>query len=332
MAATSHDVAMRAGVSQPTVSRALRDDPRVAPATKEKVRRAAADLGYVPSDVGRSLATRSTRQIAMVADLRNALYPSLVEPLHDTFESLGYRMVLIAERGEGKTVYERLMDRSVDGAILTTTRLGSPLSTSLLERGLPFVELNRMSGRRGAQAVVADNRGGAREVAELLVGLGHRRVGAVMGNRFVSTSRDREAGLRRGLEAHGVPLDPDLVVHGGFGHQDGADGFERLMSRPEPPTAVFCIGDAAAVGALNRALHLGLSVPEDVSVIGFDNLAIASWPAFNLTTVEAHIQRLAVTAAMKLAHLLASGAPTAPAVTTVPTALVRRSTHGPVRR
>ena len=91
MAATSHDVAVRAGVSQPTVSRALRDDPRVAEATKDKVRRAVDELGYVPSDVGRSLATRSTRQIAMVADLRNALYPSLVEPLHDAVRGLGLR-------------------------------------------------------------------------------------------------------------------------------------------------------------------------------------------------------------------------------------------------
>ena len=153
-----------------------------------------------------------------------------------------------------------------------------------------------------------------------------------MGNRFVSTSRAREAGLRQGLESHGLVLQPDLVVHGGFGHDDGADGFEYLMTRPKPPTAVFCIGDAAAVGALNRAVHLGIRVPEQVSVVGFDNLPIAGWPTFNLTTIDAHLPRLADAAATKLTRVLAGDPPSAPAVTTVPTDLVVRSTHGPAPR
>ncbi len=328
MAATSRDVAQRAGVSQPTVSRALRDDPRVADATKEKVRRAAADLGYVPSEAGRSLATSSTHQIAVVADLRNALYPVLVEPLHDTFEAHGYRMVLIAERGDGKTVSDRLLDRSVDGVILTTSRLRSPLSAVLSKRRVPFVELNRTSGRRGVTAVVADNHGGARAVAHLLAELGHRRVGAVMGTRLVSTSRDREAGLRQGLADHGIDLNLDLVVHGGFGHEAGQHGFDHLMSTRNPPSAVFCIGDSAAVGALNQARRMGISVPGDVTVVGFDNLHVAGWPAFDLTTVDAQIPALAVAAGERLVTLLA-GDDAQPSITTVPTALVLRGTHAP---
>ena len=158
MTTTSHDVARLAGVSQPTVSRALRGDPRVAEATRQKVLVAAAELGYVPSELGRSLATRSTHQIAMVADLRNALYPTLVEPLHDRFAEHGLRMVLLAERGDDRATYERVLDRSVDGVVLTTTLTGSSLSKGLLERGLPFVELNRLSGRRRVDGVTADNR------------------------------------------------------------------------------------------------------------------------------------------------------------------------------
>ena len=169
MTATSHDVARLAGVSQPTVSRALRGDPRVAEATRDRVRQAAAELGYVPSELGRSLSTRSTRQIAMVADLRNALYPALVEPLHDRFAELGLRMVLLAERGDDRTTYERVLDRSVDGVVLTTTLHRSSLSRGLLERGVPVVELNRLSGCRGVDGITADNFAAGAGMARLLL-------------------------------------------------------------------------------------------------------------------------------------------------------------------
>jgi LacI family transcriptional regulator len=163
---TSHDVARLAGVSQPTVSRALRGDPRVAETTRLKVAQAATELGYVPSELGRSLSTRLTRQVAMVADLSNALYPALVEPLHDRFAEHGLRMVLLAERGDDRAAYDRLLDRSVDGVVLTTTMIGSSLSKGLLDKGVPFVELNRLSGRRKADGITADNNGGARTPAD----------------------------------------------------------------------------------------------------------------------------------------------------------------------
>lgn len=329
MSATSHDVARLAGVSQPTVSRALRGDSRVAEATRQKVLLAAADLGYVPSELGRSLSTRSTRQIAMVADVRNALYPSLVEPLHDRFAEHGLRMVLLAEHGDDQATYERLLDRSVDGVVLTTSLIGSSLSKGLLDKGLPFVELNRLSGRRKVDGVAADNRGGAAAVAQLLVKGGHRRVGAVFGSNEASTSVEREAGFRAALEEAGVDLPDSRVARAGFGYEDGERGFASVMRGRRPPTAVFCVGDLVAVGAMNQAMRMGLAVPGDVAIVGFDDIAMAAWPCFNLTTTRIDLFGMAVAAADLLVGRL--GGDTGRAHTRVfPTELVLRGTHTPL--
>ncbi|WDV31739.1 LacI family transcriptional regulator [Streptomyces sp. AD16] len=166
MAITSHDVARLAGVSQPTVSRALRDDPRVSRATREKVRRAAASLDYVPSEAGRTLSTRATRRVGViVTDLANPFYPHVVAPLHDELERLGYRMMLVTERSDEAVAGERLLDQSLDGVVLATATTDSRLPALLERRGTPHVFLNRDTGRPGDFASVVDNEGGGRLVA-----------------------------------------------------------------------------------------------------------------------------------------------------------------------
>ena len=326
MTVTSHDVARRAGVSQPTVSRALRGDPRVAEATRQKVLAAVAELGYVTSELGRSLRTRTTRQIAMVADLRNALYPTLVEPLHDRFAEHGLRMVLLAERGDDRATYEKLLDRSVDGVVLTTTLVKSSLSKGLLERGLPFVELNRLSGRRKVDGVAADNRGGAAAMARLLIDQGHRSIGAVFGPAEASTSRDREAGFRAALAESEIALPDAWVAYGGFSNPDGERGFAAIMAGRTRPTAVFCFGDLVAVGAMNQARRMGLSVPGDVAIVGFDDSDLAGWPVFALTTVRSDLRGRALAAADVLIGRL-GGDSSPPRIRTFPAETILRSTH-----
>lgn len=236
MPVTSHDVARLAGVSQPTVSRALRPDGQASPATRERVRRAAETLGYVPSELGRSLSTRSTRQIAMVADVDNPLYPQLVGPLHDAFAAQGYRMVLLAERDEELGGDERLLDGSIDGAVLTTSQRGASLPLQLTERAVPFVQLNRVSDLVDADSVTADNALGGRLVADLMVGLGHREVGAVFGPKETSSAGERERGFRAGLRVAGVRLPAQRVVRGWFTYQAGFDGMRRLLEGTKRPT------------------------------------------------------------------------------------------------
>lgn len=326
MPVTSHDVARLAGVSQPTVSRALRPDSQVSAATRERVRHAARTLGYVPSELGRSLATRSTRQIAMVADVDNPLYPLLVGPLHDAFEAQGYRMVLLAERDEELGGAERLLDASVDGAVLTTSQRNAALPVQLIDRGLPFVQLNRVSDLVDADSVTADNAVGGRMVADLITGMGHREIGAIFGPQETSSAGERERGFRAGLRAARVRLPTQRVVRGWFTYQVGFEGMRRMLDRGDPPTAVFCGNDIVAVGALNALRAAGLSAPEDVSVVGFDDLAIAGWPVFALTTIRVDFEAMARRSAVLLLDRLAESG-RRPVHERFPVQLVSRSTH-----
>jgi LacI family transcriptional regulator len=331
MSVTSHDVARLAGVSQPTVSRALRGDPRVARSTRERVVEAAAALGYVTSELGRSLKTRATRQIAMVADLENPLYPVLVPALHDAFAGHGYRMVLLAERGDDMDTYARLLDRSVDGAVLTTSLLRSSLPLRLSEQGLPFVQLNRTSELVTADAVTADNEAGGALAARFLLDLGHEKVGAIFGPEETSTARDRERGFRSVLDAAAIPMPSDWVRRGWYGYEDGRRQFLDLMSRATRPTAVFCVNDHVAIGALNAAIEVGIDVPGDVSVLGFDDLAMASWAAFRLTSVRVNFGRMAHEAAEMLVYRL-TGSDSNTRQQSFPVELVERATHAPPSR
>ena len=312
MAITSHDVARLAGVSQPTVSRALRGSTRVAAETRAKVAAAARKLDYRPSDAGRSLRTRETRQVAMVADLDNPLYPRLVGPIHDALAGLGYRMVVLAERGDEVATYERLLDRSVDAAILTTTLLRSALPHRLADKAMPFVQLNRTSDLVDADSVTAANADGAAAAARMLLDAGHRRIGALLGPTQTSTARDREAGFRDALSEAGVALPPRWTYRGWFTYQDGADGLRAIMRRADRPTALFCSNDIVAVGALNAAVDAGIHVPGDVSLVGFDDLDVAAWPCFRLSTIHVDHAGMAARAAQLLVARL--GAPDSPPV------------------
>ncbi len=303
---TSHEVAKLAGVSQPTVSRALRADSQVSQRTRAKVLAAAEKLGYIPSERGRSLSTRSTRQIAMVAAIDNPLYPSLIPPLHDALLESGFRMVLLAERGNEMVSDERLVDGSVDGVVLTTSQLASPLPDQLRRRGVPFVELNRTSDVVDSDRVTPDNAAGGRAVAELFAQAGHRKVAALLGPAVTSSSRERETGFRAGLREAGMTLPDSWTRRSWFSEEHGRASMDDLLTAPgEAPPAVFCINDMVAVGAINSLMNHGLSVPGDVAVVGFDDLAIASWPLFDLTTVRVDFPAMAVRAAeLLLARIL----------------------------
>jgi LacI family transcriptional regulator len=328
LSVTSHDVARLAGVSQPTVSRALRDDPRVSESTRRKVLDAARILGYVPSELGRSLSTRVTRQIAMVADIDNALYPVLVRPIHDALAEQGYRMVVVAEQGDEAAAYERLFDRSADAAILTTTTLSSSLPLELHRRGIPLVMLNRVSDVLEVDSVTADNSGGALAATRLLISLGHRDIGALVGPEVTSTGRDRQHGFREALGEAGLPLRTEWLRRGWFDHAAGRAGFESIMSTSPRPTALFCGGDSLAVGALNGARAMGLRVPEDVAIVGFDDIDMAAWPCFELTTVHVPLTEMACSAVGLLVDRLRGDLSSPYRHERMPTELVLRSTHG----
>jgi LacI family transcriptional regulator len=300
---TSHDVARAAGLSQSTVSRALRGDPRVAAETRRRVLAAATSLGYTPNAMGRMLVEGSTRTIGMVVtDIGNPYYPNLIAPLHDELADLGYRMALFTERLEGDDAdgaagLESLVDRGIDGAVLTTSTLDGRIPRELLRRGLPVVFLTRVADGVAADAVTVDNALGASLVAAEVARAGHRRVGAILGPADTSTGRDRERGFRAGLTAAGGELVEGAVHHGPYTVAAGEARMRDVLALPEPPTVVVCFNDLVAIGALNAAVAAGLRVPEDVSITGWDDLPMASWEICRLTTVDQSMHEMARAAA-----------------------------------
>ncbi|MFE5646574.1 LacI family DNA-binding transcriptional regulator [Rhodococcus sp. NPDC056516] len=329
MAITSRDVARLAGVSQPTVSRALRGDPRVATETRMRVESAVAALGYVPSEAGRSLVTRTTKRVGIVvSDLTNPFYPHLIGPLHDTLEKHGYRMMVFTERSDSQISIEQLVDGSVDGLVLLTSNVGSELPTELNRRRIPFVFLNRESGQGLGDAAVVDNQLGGRIAAARLTALGHRRIAGIFGPLETSTGRDREMGFRLELADAGIGLVPDLTRHGPFEFKTGYQAMTELLALPEPPTAVFCGNDVVAIGAVNAALSKGVRIPDEVSLIGFDDIPMAAWEVFRLTTIGHDLEKMAAAAAQLLVERLRGGVDSSPRRVVLEPQLIERSTLG----
>ena len=328
---TSWTVARAAGVSQSTVSRALRGDPRVREETRLRVDQAARRLGYVPNSLAASLASRSTRTVAViVSDLTNPFFPSLLTPIYDELQIMGYRVVLFTERTDiptGQETLRRLLDRSIDGVLVTTATLGSRFAVELQQRGLPMVLLNRYIDGLDVDRVVSDNHGGAVIGGRHLLELGHRRIAVVRGPSNTSTSRDRVAGLSEVLAEGGVPLDPALVREGTFSHQSGYQHTRELLRLPDPPTAIVCGNDVVAFGALDAALSLGVRVPEDVSVLGYDDIPMAAWEVFQLTTLRQPMGDMARAAVHMLAERIENAREVGPGREQVfATSLVRRAT------
>jgi len=307
-AVTARDVALAAGVSQATVSRAMRSGSRVTPVTRARVLEAADQLGYIPNSVAQGLANNHTRTIAVVvADLTNPFYPHLLGPLHDAFHMAGYRVVLFAEGtnlGAGREHLAQLLDRSLDGVLFTTATLDLDAG-ELVRRKVPFVLLVRSIDDLQADTVVSDNVDGAQQATQVLLDAGHRRIGMIAGSQNTSTARDRSRGFRAALAAAGVPIDEALVVSGSYTHQSGNQRARELLALRSPPTAIFCGNDVIAFGVLDAAGRLGVTVPGDLSVVGFDDIPMAEWHAFDLTTVRQPFPEMAFTAARMLIEQIA---------------------------
>jgi LacI family transcriptional regulator len=298
---TSRDVARLAGVSQPTVSRALRDDPRVSEATKRQVREAAAALGYAPSAIGRALSLgRSSRVGLVVTDLRNQFYSYLIAPMHDELARAGYELVLITESSESGPITEHVVANGLAGVVLATTTTDSILPVRLHDRRVPFVYFNRTARNVPADSVVVDPHPGMTSLVKEIVASGHQRIGAVFGAEDTSTGQQREAVFRRLLVEHGVFLAERNVRHGPFEEETGYAATIELLDQADPPTVIVCANDVVAIGALNAAAEREVAVPEDLSVVGFDDLPIAGFAMVQLSTIAYDLDAMSREAARLL--------------------------------
>lgn len=289
MPATIADVATRAGVSTATVSRVLAGLGGARPDTRQRVLRSARELGYRPSGVARSLKMRTTRTLGLiVTDIGNPFFPELVRAVEDAARDRDYGVLLCnsSENAEREAAYlELLAERRVDGVVIASSGIGRRHRAWLASAPVPVVLVNCASPSVPLPTILSDNRAGAALAIEHLVRLGHRRIGHITAPSRNEAAAERLRGARGALRAAG--LDPDsLVVAEGDGHvAGGAAAAVELLDRSADLTAIFAYNDLTAIGAARAIRGCGLRVPDDVSVVGFDDVDLAAYADPPLTTV-----------------------------------------------
>jgi len=303
---TSLDVAAAAGVSQSAVSRVFTPGASVSPRMAERVRKAAAELGYRPNVLARSLITGRSRIIGLVvAYLHNQFYPEALERLSNALQEKGYHVLVFVAMGRGpevNRVIEELLDYQVDGIVAASVGLSDELFTRCEEAGIPVVLFNRGHVDARLSEVTSDNFAGGRKVAEFLIAGGHQRIAHVSGWQGSTTGRDRAAGLRAGLAAHGMA--PVAEMDGMYRREVAAEA-ARAIWEAHRPDAIFVGNDHMAFGVMDALRYrCGASVPGDVSVVGYDDVQAAAWEAYDLTTVRQPAGRMVeATVQMLLAQI-----------------------------
>lgn len=290
---TSVDVARLAGVSQSAVSRVFTPGASASAKTAEKVRKAAEQLGYRPNVLARAMMTGRSRIVGVVvAYLENQFYPMALELLSRALQDRGYHiLVFMAGNSTDKIseVMAELLDYQVDGIITASVAMSNDLAVRCSAAGIPVVMFNRGQDDLRLSEVTSDNVAGGRRAAEFLADGGHKRIAHIMGWQGSSTGRDRAAGFCAGLAARG--LKPLAMVDGEYSRDRAAAVARDLFKGPAHPDAIFVGNDHMAFAVVDVVRHeLGLRIPEDVSIVGFDDVPMAAWPSYALTTIRQSVE------------------------------------------
>ncbi|HCD7550214.1 TPA: DNA-binding transcriptional regulator CytR [Citrobacter farmeri] len=288
-AATMKDVAMKAKVSTATVSRALMNPDKVSQSTRNRVEQAAIEVGYLPQATGRNVKRNESRTIlVIVPDICDPFFSELIRGIEVTAASHGY-LVLIGDcahqNQQEKTFVNLIITKQIDGMLLLGSRL--PFDASIEEqRNLPpMVMANEFAPELELPTVHIDNLTAAFNAVNYLHELGHQRIGCIAGPEEMPLCHYRLQGYVQALRRCGVAVDPHYIARGDFTFEAGGNALRQLFELPQPPTAVFCHSDVMALGALSWAKRQGINVPDDLSIIGFDNIALAEFCDPPLTTV-----------------------------------------------
>ncbi|MEP5761840.1 MAG: LacI family DNA-binding transcriptional regulator [Litoreibacter sp.] len=306
---TLDDVAHAAGVSTATVSRCLNEQQKVAQTTREKVMRAVNELGYTPNFNARAMAARRTHTIgAIIPTMENAIFARGLQAFQETLNDKGYTL-LVSSTGydpdrEAEQV-KNLVARGADGLLLIGYERTKSTYSFLKSRQIPY--MLAWAHRFGDQhpAIGFDNRDAMVNLTQAVLQHGHRDIGIISGVRAGNDrATDRVAGIRMALREANIDPDRSPLIETPYSIDNGAEAFADLMQRPIKPTAVMCINDVLAAGALQRARDLGVSVPNDVSITGFDDIELASLISPKLTTVHVPHRHMGSLAAQVLISLV----------------------------
>lgn len=302
------DVAREAGVSYATVSRVINNKEHVRPDKREAVLRAMTRLGYVANQQARSLAGGRSRVVGvLVQDLGTSYMGAIIRGIDEALDAAQYDLMLYTthRRKMRESAYVGAITRGLaDGVLLVLPTNADAYLETLQRQGFPYMLVDHQGDVDNRHSVIATNYQGGYDATRYLIDLGHRRIGHITGILSVGAAAERLAGYRAALAAAGLPADPALVAEGDFFQPTGFSGAQALLDLADPPTAIFAANDDMAFGVIEAAHVRGLRIPEDLSVIGFDDIPHAAFIHPPLTTVRQPLEQMGRVAAETLLHLI----------------------------
>jgi len=330
------EVAARSGVSSATVSRVINGDVHVRPATRERVLRVMHDLGYIANRQARSLAGGRTDIIGLIVpDLGTGYIGEIIRGIDIELGQTGLDLILYTTHrtaSKEANYVANLAQGMVDGLVLVLPRSPADYIEALTRRRFPFVLVDHQGTGRDCPAVGATNWRGAYDATEFLLQLGHTRIGIITGSMDLGCSQDRLAGYRAALQDHQLPALPELEYEGAFLQPDGYAGGSAFLDLSDPPSAIFASNDVMAMGVMDAVRNRGLRIPDDISVVGFDNIPQSAVVYPPLTTVQQPLEDMGRAATQMLLRILKRPEENAGRVE-LPTRLVTRgSTSAPKGR
>jgi len=325
-------VAAQAGVSVSTVSRVLTDHPDVKEDTRQAVQTVIDSLGYRPSLLARGLILKRTNTLGLVvSDITNPFYPELAKGIEHAASERGWVVIVgDAERDGDRSDnhVDAMLERAVDGIVFASVTSHDQAVPRLVEVDYPVVLVNRRHLGVATHHVVADNVLGGRMAVGHLAGLGHRRIGHLAGPSWAANAIDREAGYVQGLREARLEASEELISRGEFSAEGGAVAMRRLLALAEPPSAVFATNDLMALGALEAIKDYGLRWPDDVAVVGFDDISLARSRLIELSTISHRIYEMGTRAVEILLQQVLDGPIDPPIQEMLKPELVVRGTCG----
>jgi LacI family transcriptional regulator len=333
MPLTLEDIARKCGVSRSTVSRVINQEANVSADTRQRVMDVIQQINFQPNLAARGLAAGKTRVLGVVipmgvtAIFTDPFFPLLIQGVSITCNASDYSVMLWLDdpEYERRTVRQILYNGLVDGVIVASSLVDEPIVSALGESKLPYVMVGRSPTNDMVNFIDVDNYGGARKAVKHLLGLGRRRIAHIAGPHNLIAGLDRYRGYLSALYEGGIFPDPTLVVEGDFTDLSGYSAVQRLL--PLHPDAIFTASDAMANGALRALIEAGVRVPQDVSLVGFDDIPVASHTIPPLTTVRQPIQRMGSLSAETLIEVI-EHPDRQPRQVILPTELIVRGTCG----
>jgi LacI family transcriptional regulator len=334
MKITIKDIARIAKVSHTTVSRALNNKSRIHPQTKEKILSIARELNYQPNFFARSLVTKRTKILGLViTTIANPFYTELAQGIETTARSLGYNIILCStdyELSNEKQNIDMLRSKGVDGIIFTSAHIGDPNIIELAEEGFPMILVNRRTYhptvREKVDYVGVDNIFGGFLAVEHLIRLGHERIGIIGGSSESSVGFERLEGGKKALETYGLEAREDYFLEGDFLKESGYQGGKRFLRMDKPPTAIFATNDYMALGTYQAIVEEGVRIPEEIALVGFNDIEFTSMRGIDLTTVGQKKYEMGALAVKKLVERIkGEGTESSKEVILEPELIIRRT-------